>query len=197
MKSMSWRVQTNVEVWLSRCAVDNSIPDVNKRLSSRGFSFSNSFLSDKRILWSLETEFEKEGFIRNRFFWDDRFVSIERWSKTFSPFSRLAWIEVFGIPLDCWCSDFFKKLGNLLGSYLTAEEDTFSNIKRLDRGRMLVQIPLDQAISKEIKVKVGRWCYGGQDLGRQKSGGHRLGRSISGFKFQNYNTGIEQLAAQG
>ncbi|KAK3206386.1 hypothetical protein Dsin_020432 [Dipteronia sinensis] len=154
--NMTWNSGNNEEEWLSRCAVGTlreftDVSSINGRLRSRGFSFSSMYLWDKCILWVFESEFEREGFIYNRFFWDDKFSSMMRWSDSFNPQSRLAWIDCFGVPLRFWNVAFFNKIGWLLDEPLMVEEDTLLK-KRFDRGRVLVLIPLNQSCHNKIKV---------------------------------------------
>ena len=73
---MSWNSNNNKDECLSRCVVGTlkvftNVSSVNLRLRSRGFSFSSMYLGDKSILWVFESEFEREGFMNNRFLWDD------------------------------------------------------------------------------------------------------------------------------
>ncbi|KAK1551935.1 hypothetical protein Q3G72_007644 [Acer saccharum] len=66
---------------------------VNSRLSSRGFSFLVNYLGDKSVLWLFESELDKEGFIKNRFFWDDCFESMNNWLDAFSSNYKTTWIN--------------------------------------------------------------------------------------------------------
>ncbi|KAK3219523.1 hypothetical protein Dsin_013493 [Dipteronia sinensis] len=159
---MSWNSNNNEKEWLSRCAVGTlreftDVSSVNRRLRSRGFSFSLKYLWDKFILWVFESKFERESFIYNRFFWDDKFSSMVRWSDSINPQNRLAWIDCFGVS-RFWNVDFFIQIGWLLGEPLLVEEDTLFK-KRFDRGRVLVLIPLNQSCPNKIKVTVGNGSF--------------------------------------
>ncbi|KAK1586456.1 hypothetical protein Q3G72_002762 [Acer saccharum] len=68
---MQWRRQPDNNDWLARCAIGvlkefSSINNVSRRLINRDYSFSSSYLGDKNILWSFESELEIEGFLKNR-----------------------------------------------------------------------------------------------------------------------------------
>ncbi|KAK2648768.1 hypothetical protein Ddye_016257 [Dipteronia dyeriana] len=146
---MSWNDQNNEDEWLSRCAVGilkdfTNMERVNHRLSSRGFSFCLTYLGDKLVLWCFDSDIERDGFVKNKFFWDDRFSSMAKWSSKFTPQARLVWIRYEGVPMRFWKEDFFMKLGWLLGEPLMIEEDTV--IKwRFDRGKKLLLVPKDLA----------------------------------------------------
>ena len=114
--TMSWIKNQRDSVWLHKCAVGvlkafSNVSSVNSKLRTRGFSFSSAFLGEKTVLWFFETEIDKEGFIKNRFFWEDCFVSMQDWTDSFLPKSRLAWVICKGVPLSYWCPALFMKLG--------------------------------------------------------------------------------------
>ncbi|KAK3189697.1 hypothetical protein Dsin_029258 [Dipteronia sinensis] len=98
------------------------------------------------------SEIEREGFIRNRFFWDYVFYSMSRWSNSFIPQFRLAWLKVLGAPLSCWDEGFFKEVGGRVGETLVVEEAT-ARRQRLDRGRILALVPREKSGSGTIKVE--------------------------------------------
>ncbi|KAK2662135.1 hypothetical protein Ddye_000709 [Dipteronia dyeriana] len=76
--------------WLARCVVGvmkmfSNLSYVNNRLKSRGVAFLSSYMVDSFIVWSFESENLKEGFINNKFLWDDCFTSMTRWCEAFVP----------------------------------------------------------------------------------------------------------------
>ncbi|KAK1582695.1 hypothetical protein Q3G72_017400 [Acer saccharum] len=120
---------------LSRWAVGvmrtfRNLESVNQRPSLRGFKFSSKYVGDKTIAWFFETEYEREGFISNRFFWDDAFSTMSRWNDHFTPKTRLVWMNVSGIPLKVWCYSFFMKVGESIGKPLLVEEDSNADTVR-------------------------------------------------------------------
>lgn len=139
--SMSWSRKLNNGGWFSKCTVGilkefSSISSVNHRLSSRGYTFSDAYLWNKCVIWSFESESDKDGFMNNRFFLDDCFLSMEKCFENFNPKARLAWIKFSGIPLQCWNSSFFKKVGWLFSEPLIIDEETLQR-RRLYRVRIL------------------------------------------------------------
>ncbi|KAK0601695.1 hypothetical protein LWI29_026571 [Acer saccharum] len=69
--TMTWTGSYQVEEWLSRSAVGvlkffGSVEVVNKMLDDRGFVFSSTFLGGKNIVWTFQTQCERDGFINNR-----------------------------------------------------------------------------------------------------------------------------------
>ncbi|KAK1574964.1 hypothetical protein Q3G72_001396 [Acer saccharum] len=68
--------------------------------------------------------------------------------------TRLFWIEAFDVPVDCWCLEFFKKLGGQVGEMVCIDEETATR-SRLDKARILIVAPLDSKMVSEVKVKGG------------------------------------------
>ncbi|KAK1592569.1 hypothetical protein Q3G72_027128 [Acer saccharum] len=63
-----------------------------------------------------------------------------------------SYADVFrGVPLDCWCEEFFLKLGWAEGEPLLLDSDT-NRRRRLDRGRVLALIPYGVECPVSIKV---------------------------------------------
>ncbi|KAK1582334.1 hypothetical protein Q3G72_014056 [Acer saccharum] len=153
-----WKGQKEGDGWLRKCAVGvlnrfSSISRVNNHLEERDFAFSSTFLGGRRILWQFESEVECEGLIRNSFFWTDCFRSMEKWSDMLKYDVRTVWVDLWGIPLSCWNKEFFYSLGRSLGDPLLLDEDTLRR-RRLDRGRMLVALPLDKTVPNKIKSMI-------------------------------------------
>ncbi|KAK3199284.1 hypothetical protein Dsin_022699 [Dipteronia sinensis] len=128
--------------WLEKSAIGVlreffSVSRVNKRLSDRGFRFTTRYVGRKAILWDFESVFESEGFINNRFFWDDSFISMEKWTKSLVTQPMPVWVNVSGILLNFWNVAFFQKVGNYLGELLHMDNNTTQKI-RIVRGRLLV-----------------------------------------------------------
>ncbi|KAK3204151.1 hypothetical protein Dsin_018197 [Dipteronia sinensis] len=156
--NMSWKRQATVEDWLVRSAVSvlkkfANFSSVNKRLSKKGISFPSTYLGDKSIMWCFDSKADREGFMRDHFFWNDCFTSISRWSEALIPQARLAWITISGAPMDCWEPVFFMKLGLLIGEPLWVEEDT-SLRRRVDRGKLLILLPRVKKCSWKVNVKI-------------------------------------------
>lgn len=102
----------------------NDLHATNSKLRDRGYMFSSTFLGGKSIAWSFDSELEKDGFIRNSFFWRDNFSSMSKWRDTPTSSDRLRWVEVFGVPLHCWCKAFFSMVGDHMGETIWVDEVT-------------------------------------------------------------------------
>ncbi|KAK3200244.1 hypothetical protein Dsin_023659 [Dipteronia sinensis] len=112
-------------------------------------------MGGRSILWNFESALDRDRFVRNRFFWDDSFVSMKNWSDSLQNFSSPVWINVSGVPLRLWNVNFFHKIGNLLGELLFIEKDTLLR-KRLDRARLLIALPGNRRCPQCIRVAKGR-----------------------------------------
>ncbi|KAK3199334.1 hypothetical protein Dsin_022749 [Dipteronia sinensis] len=163
VETIHWKGKYEDSEWLSKCAVGvlnqfSSISSVNERLDVRDFRFSSIYLGGRRILWCFETKSECEGFIRNSFFWKDCFLSMERWSDSFINNVRVAWVNCWGVPLSSWCSAFFTRMGRSFGDPIHIEDDTILR-RRMDRGRILMLLPIDQVGPSKIQVVINRVIY--------------------------------------
>ncbi|KAK1556793.1 hypothetical protein Q3G72_012171 [Acer saccharum] len=160
---MSWSRNQRDSEWLKKCAVGvlkvfSNVSFVNSKLSTRGFSFSSVFLGEKCVLWFFDMVVERDGFIRNKFFWEDCFVSMQSWTDSFLPKFRLAWVNCTGVLLSCWCPALFMKLGWMIDEPLMVDEEISRN-KRLDRGRLLIIVNQDQTISAKVLVKTDQGSF--------------------------------------
>ncbi|KAK1583363.1 hypothetical protein Q3G72_023028 [Acer saccharum] len=163
--TMSWTGTYEVEEWLSRSAVGTlknfgSVEDVNQKLDDRGFVFSSTFLGGNNIVWTFQSQCERDGFINNRFLWKERFFSMKVWSEQsqVQALKKMSWVEVYGVPLNCWCKDFFHKVGDLMGEVLWIDKDTEFK-RRLDVGKVLVLKQLGQVLESEVAVKDGSHVF--------------------------------------
>lgn len=145
--------------WLDACVIGElrdfkNVLNVSRRLIDRGFRFRVRYIGGRSILWVFESTFESEGFRKSRFFWEDAFYSIKKWSETVDTQARLGWVNVSGVPLNLWNETFFQKLGNLLGEYIQMDKDT-EDKSRLDRGRILVMFRGKDQCPSKVKVMDG------------------------------------------
>ena len=109
-------------------------------------------------MWTFESVIDKEGFINNRFFWDDCFEAMNNWSDDFHSYFITTWINCEGTPLNFWSDSFFFKVGWMIGEPLLIDEDT-SKKKRLDKGRILVLVNKFVSVSSKIAVKAGNISF--------------------------------------
>ncbi|KAK3190291.1 hypothetical protein Dsin_029852 [Dipteronia sinensis] len=157
---MQWYGSVEDMAWLSRIAIGwlkdfVNVEGVNRKLESRGFAFSSSYMGGKGIVWTFETEYDRDGFINNEFFWRDHFVSMSTWNEGIGVSTSLKWIDVYGVPLNCWSPSFFRKLRNRVGELVWIDEET-RNRGRFDKGRIMVLGAQNKNISSEVKVQVGK-----------------------------------------
>ncbi|KAK3219363.1 hypothetical protein Dsin_013333 [Dipteronia sinensis] len=150
--------------------VDGKGSNVNGKVNSakKGHQMRQTFVdvinghhdrSKEESLKMLEKVQEKIGFMNNMPLWEDHFTSMNEWSDKFIPKSRLVLIRCCGVPLPCWNSGFFMKLGWKLGEPVHVEEDTLKR-RWLDKWRLLVLVPQEWQCPSKIKVLMGGKCFG-------------------------------------
>ncbi|KAI9162315.1 hypothetical protein LWI28_026039 [Acer negundo] len=163
MMSLNLERQDIDKKWLEFCAVGflkdfSSVSSVNKRLMDRGFQITSVHLSGKAILWKFESDIDCMGFIKNRFFLDDTFISMEKWTDHVQIQAKPVWITFSGVPIRCWNESVFLKLGKLVGKVLLIEKDTLLR-RRMDRGKMLISLHEDQLCFQKLQVKEGNKVF--------------------------------------
>ncbi|KAK1572422.1 hypothetical protein Q3G72_032449 [Acer saccharum] len=162
VKEANWDGARDDASWLSKCAVGtlmrfDKVSKVNQHLANRGITFNSLYIGEKFILWRFNSEQDCEFFIKNSFIWEDSFLSMEQWSSSMVASSRLAWINIMGVPLCHWNSEFFIQMGNEIGESLLVDDDTLFK-RKLFKGRVLVLIKQGIPCPKFIIVngKVGK-----------------------------------------
>jgi hypothetical protein len=136
----------------------SDISKVIKDMLNRKIYFNFYYLGDKNVLWTFRSKKYMDEFTRNKTVWRDFFSSVGGWSAAITPQSRLSWVEFRGIPLDCWCEDFFKRLGWAIGEPLMIEKDTLDR-SNLVSGRVLVLIPYNHKCPQVVKVDTRRSSF--------------------------------------
>lgn len=145
--------------WLNSCAIGvlkvfSNVSKVKRRLIERGFRFKIKYLGGKSVLWDFESICETEGFIKSRLFWEDTFCSMEKGSELTEYRSMSKGVNISGFPLSYWNQSFFRKIGNYMGEFLCADNDSILK-NRLDRSRILISPKGQQQCSREMKVVDG------------------------------------------
>ncbi|KAK0602975.1 hypothetical protein LWI29_000066 [Acer saccharum] len=159
MEVMKWDEKSSDDSWLKCCAVGvlkkfADVQSVIKGLLDNNIQSSSYYLGDKNILWVFNTTKERDISIRNKFLWEDYFSSVGLWTNAITPRTRLSWLEFRGILLNCWCKEFFMRLGWAVGEPLVVEEETLNKLV-LNRGRVLVLLPFGLKCPGSIKVVSG------------------------------------------
>ena len=86
------------------------------------------------------------------------FQVTHEWSYRICNQSRWAWLAVEGVPLHAWCEDTFRRIANHWGNVVSVHSST-SNREDLDKGLILVDIPLNMQMDQSALLKVGDFLY--------------------------------------
>jgi len=81
------------------------------------------------------------------------FVSLKPWNGDATSLERLTWINCFGLPLNVWCMNTFKKIGECWGQLLSVDDDTLY-CKSFVNGRLLIVTKESSRIDRWIKIEV-------------------------------------------
>ena len=90
---------------------------------------------------------------KKRDWWKATFSKVVPWSPNLVATSRRVWVQLRGIPLHIWHENFFKRVGNLFGSFLDFDEKTASR-KRLDVANILISTKKIWRIDEWVSLKV-------------------------------------------
>ncbi|KAK1583655.1 hypothetical protein Q3G72_025894 [Acer saccharum] len=158
---LNWSGDKEIEVedWLSCIAIGklkvfDCFDQVNRNLEDRGIEFTSSYMGGNFIAWTFGSNYDRDGFINNGFLWRNCFSSMMEWKEGWMNDSKLIWVDIYGVPLSCWCKSFFTSLGGIVGVTMWIDEETVHK-SRLDRGRILLLLALDKVVPPEILVKSG------------------------------------------
>ncbi|KAK1583416.1 hypothetical protein Q3G72_023611 [Acer saccharum] len=183
--SMFWSRHQREEIWLRSCAMGTlksftNVDCVNERLNNRGFQFSSHFMGSKFVLWRFESEIDKEGFINNRFFWEDRFASMRNWSDTPIPNMRLVWISCTGeelvstnVKVDVGNGSFtvrvIEKATQVDGKWVEQYLGLQTMVKQVSYNHSRRNFPCEEDDRETVGVKLGsRWQERGMDCEDQE-----------------------------
>ncbi|KAK0576278.1 hypothetical protein LWI29_014851 [Acer saccharum] len=94
----------------------------------------------------------------SRWLWNEFFSSVGTWSIAITPQSRLAWVEVRGIPMHVWCEGLCRRLGWAIGEPVLTADETLRKEKNFV-GKVLVLIPFSHRCPGMIKVDTGKISF--------------------------------------
>ncbi|XP_058726177.1 uncharacterized protein LOC131597499 [Vicia villosa] len=85
--------------------------------------------------------------------WKQWFRSIRPWRTSDVDSVRLAWIHVHGIPCHAWCFEFFGKIANYIGTFVSVDENTMKGSNR-DITRFMVRVPVNFVLKERIIIDI-------------------------------------------
>jgi hypothetical protein len=77
-------------------------------------------------------------FDHDKSWWGDWFSKIEPWSPGITACRREVWLSCWGVPIQCWGIDIFRKIANSFGVFVMMDESTIQETN-FERGRIKVQ----------------------------------------------------------
>lgn len=108
------------------------------------------------LLENLEEGFNEELIREGTSWWKHWFKSIRPWSSEDVDSERVMRIRCYGVRCHVWCSEFFVKIANLLGTFVCLDENT-TNKSCMDIARFMVRVKdsfiLPEVLKAVIEVK--------------------------------------------
>ncbi|KAK8576928.1 hypothetical protein V6N13_121927 [Hibiscus sabdariffa] len=154
------------ELWnLKRCLVGEmtsvcSVNNVSTRLSEWGLGeIKVQRLGGKTFLLTIEDD---ELFTMledlNWSYLKEIFVSVQMWSESSNQVERATWIQVAGVPLQCWNHITFRKLAELWGK-LEAFGENIKHVKDCEKMTILILTSHESRIDETVELEVGNKIY--------------------------------------
>ncbi|KAF5795822.1 putative RNA-directed DNA polymerase [Helianthus annuus] len=86
------------------------------------------YLGGLFVMVSFPDEPEMKRFLDSRNVWGPWFDKLEPWAGQSLPSERVAWLKLFGIPLNLLDADVFMQVGELFGKVLFVPKDTDADL---------------------------------------------------------------------
>ena len=80
------------------------------------------------------------------------------WNGEAASLSRSVWLNCMGVPLDTWCMNKFRRIGQVWGKSITVDENIYKSYCG-EKGRMLIVKELETTIDTWMQVKVKEKTY--------------------------------------
>ncbi|GLT98226.1 hypothetical protein SLE2022_157400 [Rubroshorea leprosula] len=167
-----WECQPSAEneEWLNNCFVGqiqrlDMITELKDKTMIEGFfSINITPMRGNLVLMHSEVEGEITKLIKEGSGWIGEWLGdIRPWSLEKVAKERYTWLQCYGIPLNVWNEEFFKKLGNRYGKAIEVDQLTTLK-KRLDVGRVRISTATPENISKTLKIKVNEVFFSSENL---------------------------------
>ncbi|KAK9750351.1 hypothetical protein RND81_02G190100 [Saponaria officinalis] len=158
-KIISGVINDNNLQWLKRsCIAESAAPrdfeDIKQMLLSQWHSITKvCFLGPYIFIICFESvELIEEAMSKIELF-SKYFVNMFPWNSYQQCKIRRIWLEIIGIPLQCWCRDTFEKIAAIWGS-MVCLDTTIEKRENLMVGKMLLDTESLETIDEVIFMHV-------------------------------------------
>ncbi|KAJ0765939.1 hypothetical protein HanPI659440_Chr08g0309531 [Helianthus annuus] len=89
---------------------------LKKLLAVSGTTYSSiHYIGGLSILLNFDNDTTAGNFVCNHDLWKDWFSQLDVWQGQSLPYERIAWLKVFGVPLNIAVEDVFSMIGKKFG----------------------------------------------------------------------------------
>lgn len=81
------------------------------------------------------------------------FENVKPWSGEPTGTKRFVWLKCQGIPLNAWCAQTFKQIGEIWGHFISVDDDTLKE-KSYAKGMVLIAMEETQRINRWINIVI-------------------------------------------
>ena len=95
--------------------------------------------------------------------WDNSGLFLKRWTPLFDPCierydSIPIWVKLPNLPFEFWSVEFFRMLGNTLGTFLEVDV-SFLETHICSLGKILVLLDMRNGLAEDIVIKKGEIVF--------------------------------------
>lgn len=132
------KIQPTGMEWLLRSAIAKIQMDVlvQKLQMANICDVQIRNMGGRSILLTFTSKDARDGAIKENWL-KSWFYDVKQWEGEAASMERFAWLNCFGMPLNGWCSNLFRRIGEHWGSFIMTDDDTSSHAS-FDKGRVLI-----------------------------------------------------------
>ncbi|KAG4188560.1 hypothetical protein ERO13_A08G172175v2, partial [Gossypium hirsutum] len=124
--------------------------------AQRAISRLNGFVILGSRIWIKLAKFKGRRHIWRKREWSylkEFFISIEPWTKKFMFSERVTWVEISGVPLNCWNYEMFKRVAGIWRNLVSMGEN-FIKATNYEKMEMMDSINQARKIEEVIFLEV-------------------------------------------
>ena len=108
--------------------------------NERVLHFSITVMGGSMVLLSFKSKEEMLGMLEDGKVWlSEWFFWVKPWCPKLVSYDKFVWLKLENLPLHAWCYEFFRNLGNRLGTFISVDDSTMRK-RRLDTARVLTLV---------------------------------------------------------
>ncbi|MCH92500.1 hypothetical protein A2U01_0013440 [Trifolium medium] len=143
--------------WIGELWDYNDAKNIQIKIWMEGFqNITAKWLGMKMVLLSSMVDGEVQRVIEaNKEWWSRIFVEVKPWTPLSRPHGRIVWVRIYGVPLQVWGEECFKRFVWGFGELIKLDVETAKQ-NRLDVARVLIKVNSWESVDELVEFKVNR-----------------------------------------